>query len=104
MTVAEILEDALSYLQEHGWCQKHYENYAGNVCVMGAVYKIAEPLDHATDDVYEVVNYDTLLSTRCRRALEKIMGEPPGHYNDTHTQAEVEERIRETIAAEKVVI
>lgn len=101
--VAAALEDALSYIQEHGWCQKNYENYAGQVCAMGAVYKVADPLDHDASVISNYIsNYENLLTTKCRKALEHVMGEPPGHYNDTHTQAEVEDKFREAIALDDV--
>lgn len=36
-SASEVLTNAAKYIEKHGWCQGHYRNNNGTVCVMGAI-------------------------------------------------------------------
>lgn len=40
MTVAEQLNAAADYIEEHGWCQNAYEDDNGGVCASGALREV----------------------------------------------------------------
>jgi len=39
--VGKILLEAADYIEQHGWCQKVYQNGLGNACIMGALLRVA---------------------------------------------------------------
>lgn len=36
----KLLLAAADYIEEHGWCQNHFSNFAGNVCARGALNRV----------------------------------------------------------------
>lgn len=36
-SASEVLINAAKYIEKHGWCQGHYRDNDGTVCVMGAI-------------------------------------------------------------------
>ena len=93
--IADVLERAADYIDQHGWCQDEYADDSGRVCAAGAISAITE----GSPERFAPLSMRLALSN----AVEDLGFTGIADWNDAlgRTQAEVTAKIREVAAAER---
>lgn len=101
-TVADVLEAAAKYLEEHGWTQDVFVTYDGCACAVGAIRLAAGGGRHEDDETHIQTNY---LSSTATAAVSKRLAPVSSllSWNDEpdRTADEVITLLREVAAAER---
>ena len=101
--VADVLERAADYIDEHGWCQERYTTDGVKCCAAGAINMVTTGDPGITRvNEYHIARYVAL------ETLGDVIEENDGwgsvsEWNDHpgRTQAEVVAKLREVAAAER---
>lgn len=76
-----LLLDAERYIQEHGWCQGHYE-YDGKVCVVGALMAVWRQDPYARTRGYDPAWMKLQTALHGIPGIPTTVGLCPQFYND----------------------